>query len=80
MHRDPQSTEMTDYYSTQDRSNNHALANTADGMSQITRQFAETIFRQDRKVNAGTSLQEKLAAPWYHRFDKRRAGLPIKFR
>ena len=62
---------MTDLFTTKDRSNTAVLAKTADGMSALTSELAAKLRRQDRKVNSGTPVQAKSAAPWYRRFDKR---------
>lgn len=62
---------MTDFFTTKDRSNKAVLAGTADSMSALTNQLVDKLFRQNRKVNSGTPVQAKPAAPWYRRFDKR---------
>lgn len=60
---------MTDYFNTQDRSNKAVVASAADFASQLTSQLADKL-RRHRKVNSGTPVPAKPAAPWYRRFDK----------
>ena len=62
---------MSDFFATADRLNNPVLARTAVGVSALTTELAERLYRQNRKVNSGTPVQAKRAVPWYRRFDKR---------
>ena len=62
---------MNDFFNTDDRSNRTVFGKTAEGSHDVVQQRALDLLRVNRKVNSGTPVQAKPAAPWYRRFAKR---------